>query len=278
MDRERRDIILIAGAIFILYIPTFIWLVTGWLGKYSHYSHGFLVPLISLFFIWKWRGILKPLEEKSTPLVFIAGLFLYVTGFLWKSPFISATSFVVVLSGLIIYFYGKDVMRKLLFPILFLFFMIPLYPSDDVNIDNISLDLQLFTAKYAAIVAEKLGVNVESVETKINMEGCTLEIGPVCSGITMLVTLVTLVVLFVYIIKAQMYKKTFILCLAVPIALFTNVLRIVVTIITAQNYGCSTVELFHALSGIFSFIIGILILIFIAFLLRSLKFREDILR
>jgi len=277
MNKKQRDIILILGVIFILYIPTFLWLIGIWLEKDSHYSHGFLVPLISLFFVWKQRSILKPLEKKSAALVFALGLFLYAAGFLLKFPFISAVSFIVVLMGIIIYVYGKDVMLKLMFPVLFLFFMIPLYPSDDINIDSISADLQLFTAKYASIAAEKLGISVESVETKINLEGCPMVIGPVCSGITTLVTFITLAVLFIYIIETSVYKKMFILCLAVPIAIFANVLRIVVIIFIAQNYGCDpAMNFFHTFSGIFSFLIGVIILILAAFLIKSLKFREDI--
>jgi len=309
MDRKRRDIVLIIGAIVVLYIiiPAFIWLaavllgiqgdgdptdrvifkwlVAEWFVKDSHYSHGFLVLLISIFFIWKQRDVLKPLEKKSTPLVFAGGLFLYAAGFLWDNEFISATSLILVLSGLIIYFYGKDVMRKLLFPILFLFFMIPLYPSDDVNIDNISIDLQLFTAKSALSMLNIFGIDAIYTYTDdgpgmdFRDIDCDMTIGAQCSGLTTLVTFITLAVLFVYVIKTSAYRRVFILCLSFPIALFANVLRILVITLIAKNYGCeAAMEFFHIFSGIFSFIIGILILIFIAFLLRSLKFREDILR
>ncbi len=277
MDKKQRDIFIILGMVVILYIPTFIWMAGFWFGHNSHYSHGFLVPLISLYLVWKQKNILKPPEEKSTPLVFMLGLSLYMAGFIWKFAFISAVSFIVVLTGIIIYFYGKTVTLKLIFPILFLVFMIPLYPSDDININSISLDMQLFTAKYATIFASNLGISVESFETKIYLEGCPMIIGPVCSGITTLVTFVTLTVLFVHLLNTPAYKKIFLMCLAIPIAIATNILRIIVIIFIAKNYGCEpAMSFFHTFSGIFSFLIGIIILIIITYIIKSLKFKDYI--
>ena len=46
----------------IAYIPTINWMIGRWSGKESYYSHGFLIPLISLFMIWRRRGALSKIK------------------------------------------------------------------------------------------------------------------------------------------------------------------------------------------------------------------------
>ncbi len=118
-------ILLTVGLLSALYFRTFIWLVDSWLGDPA-YSHGFLVPLISGFIIWKKRHELHIAPFGAGIFVFASGLFIYVAGFFWRAPFGLAISFLMVISGLILYLGGKEAMRSLLFPVCFLFFAIPL--------------------------------------------------------------------------------------------------------------------------------------------------------
>ncbi|MDD5669715.1 MAG: archaeosortase/exosortase family protein, partial [Candidatus Omnitrophica bacterium] len=64
---KRNDLIrlsVIAGLTLFSYIPTFIWMVDRWLEHDTYYSHGFLVPFISLFIVWYRRQALSKIEIK----------------------------------------------------------------------------------------------------------------------------------------------------------------------------------------------------------------------
>ncbi len=106
---------LIAILLSLLYFQTFIWLVNSWL-SHSYYSHGFLIPLVSGFIFWRKRHQLK--QANPFPpgiLVITLGLSLYVPGLLFYFNFLSAISFLIVLSGLVLYFGGKKGLQSFLF-------------------------------------------------------------------------------------------------------------------------------------------------------------------
>ena len=110
----------------VLYSYVFYWMANEWLTN-PYYSHGILIPLISGFIIYKKRIFknLSELEEKYEPgmYIFIFGMILYVIGFIRAFLFISAISFLFTTTGIILYFYGKEVMKKLSFPLYYLIFV-----------------------------------------------------------------------------------------------------------------------------------------------------------
>jgi hypothetical protein len=127
----KKITIFISLLLLILYFRTFTWLINSWLTD-PYYSHGFLIPIICGFIAW--RNIRNKKENefklKTEPCkngiyIFAFGLLLYTVGFIKVFPFLSALSFLFTLSGLILYFYGKPLMRSLLFPISFFIFAIP---------------------------------------------------------------------------------------------------------------------------------------------------------
>ena len=86
--------------IALFYWPAFRWLVLSWLSN-SYYTHGFLVPLISGFFIWTKRDALKTREPSIIGAFVLAlGAFVYIIGFARDMRFLSAFSLLIVLGGL----------------------------------------------------------------------------------------------------------------------------------------------------------------------------------
>ena len=116
-----------------LYVPTFIWLVQAWLSD-PYYGHGFLIPLISGFVVWRNRHELKRTQPSLLGVIlFGLGLVIYVIGFLWGMRFLSAISLLPVLAGLTLHFYGTRAARSMAFPICFLLFMVPPQFLNDVG-------------------------------------------------------------------------------------------------------------------------------------------------
>ena len=278
-----------------LYLRTFIWLTSVWLADPS-YSHGFFIPIISAFFAWRklrnrkgvsvYRGARREhrgsqsqdrcevsglrslayshLTERCEPgfFIFVFGLILYVIGFLKMFPFLSALSFLFVLSGLVLYFYGKDVMHALLFPISFLVFAIPI-PLPFIA--NVGFILQSISAHYSTLIIEALGIPVTMRGAQINLQNASFSIGPPCSGINTLISLLALTAIFIYVLKCPFYKKAALFCISIPIAIGANILRITSILLIAHQYGSdAAMKFFHDFSNPFLFVIAFTVLIFIS--------------
>ena len=217
----KKTTIFISLLLSILYFRTFIWLINSWLTD-PYYSHGFLIPIISGFIVWrnireckkgKREGDkfkLNP-ETDSEPFkhgifVFAFGLILYIIGFIKFFPFLSALSFLFTTSGLILYFYGKPVMRSFLFPTSFLMFAIPL-PL--LLLEKAVYVLQSLSARYSTSIIEMLGIPVMRVGAEIQLKDASFFIGLPCSGMNSLISLLALATIFIYISKCSLYKKQF---------------------------------------------------------------------
>ncbi len=252
----------------LLYFQTFIWLVNSWL-SHSYYSHGFLIPLVSGFIFWRKRHQLKQVTPFPPGIWVIAlGLALYVAGLLSYFNFLSATSFLVVLGGLVLYFWGIKGLKTLLFPIGFLIFMIP-FPF----LAYIGNWLQSFSAYWSAAIIGAMGIPVAITGAEIRLEESAFIIGVPSSGMNTLISLLALAAIFGYLLKGHLYKKAVLLIIAIPIAILVNLLRIVSVLIIANNYGTEVaMGFFHSYSSILLFVVAFLCLAVFTRLL-GLRFR-----
>src|SRR3954451_10343793 len=107
----------IAVTIAFLYHEILIKLVNDWWTD-PDFSHGFLVPLFSAYLVWSQRKKLSEVEAKPSPfgLFIIAGsLAVLIVGVLGAELFLSRTSLILLLAGLIIFFHGWKLFRAVLF-------------------------------------------------------------------------------------------------------------------------------------------------------------------
>jgi len=255
--KKTIAISLIVILLSLLYFQTFIWLVNSWLG-HSYYSHGFLIIPVSGFIFWRKRHQLK--GAKSFPLgivVIIFGLLLHIVGFVFYFNFLSAISFLVVLSGLVLYFWGKKGLKCLLFPLCFLIFMIP-FPF----LDNIGNWLQSLSANWSASIIGAMGIPVAISGGEIRLEEAAFIIGVPCSGINTLISLLALTAIFGYFLRGRFYKRAILFVIAVPIAVLANLVRIVSVLLIANYYGAeAAMSFFHTYSSVLFFVVAVLFLV-----------------
>ena len=261
----KKITILLTILLFILYIYTFLWLFNSWLTN-PYYSHGIVIPMISAFIIYKKldKKNKKPNETSYTPgiYIFAFGLILYVIGFIQVFPFLSALSFLFTLSGLILYFYGKALMRSLLFPISYLIFAIPL---PFLFVEQVAFLLQSISISFSPFLIGLFGIPVTTAGSEIQLQNQSFYIGLPCSGINTLISLLALTTIFIYILKCSPNKKIFLFCITIPIAIFANILRVTFIILIANQYGTETaMNFFHDVSSPLLFIIAFIFLILIA--------------
>ncbi len=255
---DCRKLIILAALVAAVYLPTFIWMVGRWLAPDTYYSHGFLVPFISLFIIWRKRQELQAFESEPLPragwLFFIAGIAIHAISALWQIYFSSAFSLIFVLVGLVILFFGKYFLDAVLFPILFLIFMIPL-PL--VAMANLSYRLKVFASELATLIVNRVGILATREGSVIKTMHSYLVVDDLCSGIRSMISLIALGALMAHMSRLGRAKKIALFFASIPIAILSNVIRIVIFTIISEVYGpgaCS--GFFHDIAGILVFVIA----------------------
>lgn len=252
-------LIILTVLVIAAYIPTFDWMIDRWSAKDTYYSHGFLVPFISAFIVWLKRKELSKLTIKplnSGWLLFISGLLIHAISVRFRVSFSSGYSLIVVLTGIILLFLGKDYLKKLLFPVSFLLFMIPM-PS--VLIASMSFRLKIFAAQVSTIVVNKIGIPAIREGSIIRTMHSTLMVEDPCSGIRSLVALIALGALAAYFSDISRPRKIVLFISSIPIAVATNIIRIASLSAVSEIYGEKyATGVFHDTMGILVFIFAFL--------------------
>lgn len=254
---------IVIALLVLLYIPTGHWLFDSWLSN-PYYTHGFLIPAVSGFIIWRKRRELILAKPLNIGVVVLAvGALIYIMGSLQDIRSLTAFSFLIVLSGLILYFYGTKAMRSLAFPLAFLVFMIP-----PPFLDKWGFYLQFTSLHSSATLLDWMGFSVTTNGTEIALSGATFTIGIPCSGMNTLIALLALSAVFTYILSGPIYKRAILFVIAFPIAILANILRIVSIILVAHYYNAKfATGFFHDISSPLFFLIAFLFIVLLSRLL-----------
>ncbi len=253
------------GILFLLfilaYLSTLQWMWERWFEYGSYYSHGILVPLISIVLIWQQRGVLKNIKAVPSGKglwLFALGIALHLISQLLQVYFTSGFSMILVISGFVLGVWGKDVLKKILFPIIFLVFMVPL-PLEIVV--NVSFELKLMSAAMATAVLNVLNIPAFQQGSYIRMDHASVVVEDVCSGLRSLISFMALGALFAYWMKSGTIKRLSIFFSSIPIALIANMFRIVILAIITEFLGAQYITGFvHQLFGLLVFAVAFLLL------------------
>lgn len=277
----RYKTLLFISLIFLLtYIPTFIWMWDRWWARDSYYSHGILVPFVTGFLIWQKREELKKIKIQESPWglrLIILGIIIHMISAVFRIYFSSGFSMLIVLCGFILYFFGTEVFKKVWFPVAFLFFMMPL-PM--VVITNLSFKLKLFAANIATVLLNNMGILAIREGSVIRMRHAYVIVDDVCSGLRSLISLtalgsifaywlnvpiVTLAAtssMFAYWIKAPITKRIILFLTTIPIAIITNVCRVLVLSLVSEIWGAEYATGFvHDATGFMVFALAFILLL-----------------
>ncbi len=244
----------------LLYYQVFVSLVDDWI-KMPDFSHGFLIPFVSLYFAWERRDKLfsTPLSPSHWGLlILLFGIALLLLGRLATEFFTMRFSFMVVLSGVIVSLLGWRHLRILAFPLGFLIFMIPI-PS--ILLQKITFPMQFFASACAGLSLQLAGIPVLREGNVIHLARTSLEVAEACSGIRSLISLLALGTVFAYFTKTIFWQRLVLVLACFPIAIVVNALRVSVTGILAHAYGPSVAEgFFHGFSGYVLFLVAMALL------------------
>jgi len=253
------------GAVLLLLIALLYWTILAALfGQWRHdpnFQHGVFVPAFALFVLWQTRHKLKRVRPAPSwagvPIIAFA-LMVLVLGVLGAELFLSRVSLLLLLAGLIVLFLGWDFFRAVLFPWAVLFLMIPI---PQIVLQNVTFPLQILASKLATGLLREIHVPVLREGNVITIAAMKLEVVAACSGIRSLLSLVTLAVIYGYLMEQRPWVRAVLACSAVPIAVLANGFRIFGTGLMGQYWGPEKAEgFFHSFSGWLIFVVSLIML------------------
>jgi exosortase len=248
-------------------------IVPGMVSDWYHdenYSHGFLVPLISAYFLSQNWAALKATRLRPSNaglLVIIGSLLLLLLGFVGTEYFTMRSSLVFLVAGIVLYWFGWEVLRLSALPIAFLIFMVPI---PYIVYDAIAFPLKLLVTQASVAVLKMLSVPVVSEGNIIMFPQTVLEVADACSGLRSLMSLVTLAVAMAFLTQKSVVNRTILILSAVPVAIVTNMFRVIITGFLASHYGAAAAEgFFHEFAGMAVFVLAMVILFAESVILRK---------
>ena len=237
---------------FFAYRTTLIWMYNRYMSADSYYSHGFLIPVVSLYFIYQLKDSLVKIQPEGSlwglALVLFA-LLLHLLGTMLYVFSISGFSIFFLATGVTLFLFGQKITRTIWFPLAYLIFMFPL-PMAVVEL--FSFPMKVFATASGVSIIRMLGIPIYHEGFNIYIPAGHLLVGNPCSGLRSLIAFLAIGAIFAYLVPISNLKKWTLFLFSIPVALFSNILRISVLILISNYWGVEAAApetLFHTGSG-----------------------------
>lgn len=236
-----------------------------WLSKDGYYSHGFLVPLISGYIVYKRWDKLKEIPAKPgwIAVVFLIPL-LYVALVATSTPIDAVMSLAFVATLLVGTWLVAGIrwMLALTLPILYLAFALPVWT---MAIEIYTNPLQRVSTDVAIQLLNLFGFETyRDSATNIFLNHFKLDVGVPCSGLRLILALTAFTLFFVLIANLKWWANVIMIGLILPLALLINGLRISLIGVVGELRGEEAGMAFHDYSGYITLLVCFFILFKIA--------------
>lgn len=241
----------------------FKWMIARWGDRESFgadYSHGYLIPFVSLAIIWYKRSEYSAAPKnvcKAGLAIIVMALAMHWLGAKMQQTRISLISLILLLWGIPLYFFGWQVAKLLIFPCSYLIFCVPLN-----FLDALAGPLQHLASAMGESALTGLGIECKRVGTQLMSPYFQLNVEAPCSGLRSLLAMTALTAVYAYVTQRTFVRKWILFFCSIPIAVLGNVGRIIsialVSITAGQEMGTG---LHHDWSGyvLFSIAIGLMV-------------------
>ncbi len=249
-------------------------LVDTW--GYQDFSHGIIVPIVSLYIVWVERKRLKELKVSPSYFggiaVLATGTLILMLGRTAGVVLVEESSILVIIPGLVLLLLGIRFLKALALPLAYLVLMVPVL---NPLIDRIHWPFQLITARFASAVLPYLGVPVYQNIQFLELPNISLEVAEACSGANFMVSVIAIAIPLAYFTQREWWRKALLMVMAFFIGLLTNGLRVtLIGVWTYYNLGDALHGPYHLLQGYFVSIFGFIFLFASAHLVKSLPPRH----
>jgi exosortase len=220
----------------------------------TNYEHAKLIPLVVLGLLLYDRKRILNARVGSSGLGWIflgAGLLLFLIGARTVQARFALTALPFILFGVVLYLFGKQVARIVLFPIAFLLFMVPLN-----FVTQATVRLQFLETAVASAICNLIGIHVDTIGTVVNSSDNAFhfQVDEGCSGIHSLMAIAMLAAIYGHFTFDRLWKKVLIFVAALVFAIIGNAGRLVSIFGAAKFFGQDLAGgPYHAISGYLSF-------------------------
>lgn len=253
--------LVVAAGLAACFWPLWPRLIDLWNSEDGYYSHGPIVPLISVFIIYKWWPRIKdtPVKFGAAGIPFLlALLFVMYPANASKIEGLMALGLMAVVAVSVWIVAGWSWMWKLAAPIAYLAFGLPLWTT---IINNTTNPLQQVSTSVAYQLLKLSGFFVyQSDPTVIYMNNFQLNVEVACSGLKLLLALTAFTVFFVLIARLKMVANIIALALVPVFAILVNGLRIALIGVVGETWGHDAGMKFHDYSGYITLILCFIVL------------------
>lgn len=252
--------------------PVLRWLILQW-GSNDFYSHGFLVFPIALYIGWRlWPRPTRWEGRDAGLLVLVVTMVLYIWLSGQHADYLAALAWLAVGAALVWGIAGFDTLKQVGFAYAFAALAVPL-----PFVEKASLPLSQIAGKWAAAVVHLFGVPVVVNGQLVSLPSANLVVGAQCSGLRSMVALVTLSVLFAFVVRGPWWGRLLIVLSAFPMALLGNLARVATLLAVADRWGADAgFRFYHDYSGYVFFLVAFAVLIGLARLVRCNDIRSDL--
>lgn len=253
---------------------------------FPDFQHGLIVPLISLFLIYRQRAELNVLPIRGNILggVLLAfSLAIYWAGRRVDNQYIGFFTIQLFVAAFVLWFFGWAWLRKLAFPIGFLVFAWPMPFLDNI----VAFPLRMAMSEASVAVLNALGVNAIQSGTAIVSAAApemmlapgdrfAVDVADPCSGIRSLFALTMISALYAHFILRTPGRQLLLFLSSIPLAVLGNLFRILLLtlgiIVLGPKIAIGTLEhpsIFHIASGFAVFLVALGGMIALGSLLRA---------
>jgi exosortase len=229
------------------------------------YSHGWLVPVFTAILLWMRYepfGPVKLSERWAGFALLSAGIAMRMAATFYVSHVAEMVSFVPSVAGVFLLMGGWRMMRWAGPAVAFLVFMFPLPGFLDTQLLT---PLQKIATRSSTYVLQTMGIPSYYEGNVIYIGEMQLGVVEACSGLRMLTIFIALSFAIVLVTERPLWERIVIVLSSIPIALVSNIVRIVVTALLYKTVGAEWVDrVFHDLDGwlMMPFALGLLYLEF----------------
>lgn len=225
------------------------------------YTHAYFILPLSLWLVWRKRRELKEISEELylakgnlfNLFTLLFGILMFIFGWRQDYLFVQTLSLIPLLFGLTGYLYGVKMVKTVSFPILYLLLLVP--PPFGI-IDGITLPMRYGISALTEKILFSLSYPISREGLMLKVGYADIFMGEPCSGFRSLITMFSLVLVYVYISKGGLFKKIILTSLIIPMALLGNLVRVITLCLITFYFGEEVGQgFFHNFSGIVIFII-----------------------
>lgn len=241
------------------------------------YSAGQLVPLAAFYMIASRRSTRRDDRQFQCwsvgLIVFAAGVAIHLLGSGYHYHSLENMGMVLSAVGIIMSIVGRQEARRLWYPMLFMFLMLPL-PN---RVHSKALEwLQDISTGASRMGLEILSIPVTQRGHVLDVSGYGLSVAEACSGLRMAIAFFIVTAFLVYLVRRPRWQKVFVLASSVPIAIGCNVARIVLLAsLYHLGFGGFARGAFHDGAGMIMMPVALLVVLLEFRLLQRLTTSAD---